>query len=54
MHFDQRGALVQNGVDLNLGPLLIFCALFGCGGPLISLFRLHPPLDDRIRALQGI
>jgi heat shock protein HtpX len=33
-----EGILAQNGVDLNLGPLLIFCALFGFGGSLISLF----------------
>jgi Zn-dependent protease with chaperone function len=111
-----EGILAQNGVDLNLGPLLIFCVLFGFGGFLAStilfwfsrwweyradhagatlttpthmiaalqrlqmeqnqpqdlpgeltafgiseqlkqgisgLFRSHPPLDDRIRALQG-
>ncbi|MAA87277.1 protease HtpX [Haliea salexigens] len=33
-----EGILAANGVDLNLGPLLIFCALFGFGGSLISLF----------------
>lgn len=33
-----EGILAQNGVDLNLGSLLIFCALFGFGGSLISLF----------------
>ncbi|MCB1689478.1 MAG: protease HtpX [Halioglobus sp.] len=33
-----QGILAQNGVDLNLGPLLIMCALFGFGGSLISLF----------------
>lgn len=33
-----EGILAANGVDLNLGPLLIFCALFGFGGALISLF----------------
>ncbi len=32
------GILAENGVDLNLGSLLIFCALFGFGGSLISLF----------------
>ena len=32
-----QGILDQNGVDLNLGALLIFCALFGFGGSLISL-----------------
>lgn len=32
------GILAANGVDLNLGSLLIFCALFGFGGSLISLF----------------
>jgi len=29
--------LAQNGVDLNLQSLLIFCGLFGMGGSLISL-----------------
>ena len=29
--------LYNNGVDLNLQALLVFCALFGCGGGLISL-----------------
>ncbi len=33
-----QGILAENGVDLNLGPLLIMCALFGFGGSLISLF----------------
>ena len=33
-----EGILAANGVDLNLGALLIFCALFGFGGSLISLF----------------
>ncbi len=33
-----EGILAANGVDLNLGPLLVFCALFGFGGSLISLF----------------
>lgn len=27
-----------NGVDLNLGSLLIFCAIFGMAGSLVSLF----------------
>ena len=27
-----QGILAQNGVDLNLGSLLTFCALFGFGG----------------------
>ncbi len=30
-----RGTLAENGVDLNLGALLIMCALFGFGGALI-------------------
>ena len=30
--------LAANGVDLDLGALLVFCALFGFGGSLISLF----------------
>lgn len=29
--------LAQNGVNLDLGGLLVFCALFGFGGSLISL-----------------
>ena len=33
-----QGILAENGVDLNLGALLIMCALFGFGGSLISLF----------------
>lgn len=32
-----QGILAENGVDLNLGSLLVFCALFGFGGSLISL-----------------
>jgi len=32
------GILAQNGVDLNLGSLLVMCAIFGFGGSLISLF----------------
>lgn len=31
------GILAENGVDLNLQGLLVFCALFGFGGSLISL-----------------
>lgn len=33
-----QGILAANGVDLNLGSLLVFCALFGFGGSLVSLF----------------
>lgn len=33
-----EGILAANGVDLNLGALLVFCALFGFGGSLLSLF----------------
>ena len=33
-----EGILSANGVDLNLTSLLIFCALFGFGGSLLSLF----------------
>ncbi|GHD26337.1 protease HtpX [Parahalioglobus pacificus] len=32
-----QGILAANGVDLNLQALLVFCALFGFGGSLISL-----------------
>lgn len=31
------GILDANGVDLNLSALLVFCALFGFGGAIISL-----------------
>ena len=31
------GVLDANGVDLNLSALLVFCALFGFGGSIISL-----------------
>jgi len=33
-----EGILAANGVDLNLGPLLVMCAVFGFGGSMISLF----------------
>ena len=33
-----QGILAANGVDLNLSSLLVFCAIFGFGGSLISLF----------------
>lgn len=33
-----QGILANNGVDLNLSALLVFCAIFGFGGSLISLF----------------
>jgi len=33
-----QGILAENGVDLNLGALLVFCAIFGFGGSLLSLF----------------
>ena len=33
-----QGILAANGVDLNLGALLVMCAVFGFGGSLISLF----------------
>ncbi len=33
-----QGVLDQNGVNLNLGSLLVMCAIFGFGGALISLF----------------
>ena len=32
------GFMAANGVDLNLSALLVFCAVFGFGGSLISLF----------------
>ena len=36
--FGFQGILAENGVDLNLQALLVFCALFGMGGSLVSLF----------------
>ncbi len=33
-----RASWHNNGVDLNLGSLLVMCAVFGFGGSLISLF----------------
>lgn len=36
--FGLEGILAQNGVDLNLGSLLIFCGVFGMGGAMVSLF----------------
>jgi heat shock protein HtpX len=33
-----QGVLDQNGVNLNLGSLLVMCAVIGFGGSLISLF----------------
>jgi heat shock protein HtpX len=36
--FGLQGVLDQNGVNLNLGSLLVMCAVFGFGGSLISLF----------------
>jgi len=32
-----QGILASNGVDLNLGSLLVFCGLFGMSGSFISL-----------------
>ena len=34
---DLEGILTNNGDDLNLSSLLVFCGLFGMGGSLISL-----------------
>ena len=36
--FGFEGLLDENGVDLNLQALLVFCGLFGMGGSLVSLF----------------
>ena len=30
--------MAANGVDLNLNALLVFCAVFGMSGSIISLF----------------
>ena len=36
--FGFDGFMAANGVDLNLSPLLVFCAVFGFAGSLFSLF----------------
>lgn len=36
--FGFNGFMAANGVDLNLNQLLVFCAVFGFAGSLISLF----------------
>ena len=36
--FGFNGFMAANGVDLKLDQLLIFCAVFGFAGSLISLF----------------
>lgn len=36
--FGFNGFMAANGVDLNLGQLLVFCAVFGFAGSLFSLF----------------
>ncbi|AIR91610.1 protease HtpX [Pseudomonas cremoricolorata] len=36
--FGFNGFMAANGVDLDLGSLLIFCAVFGFAGSLVSLF----------------
>jgi heat shock protein HtpX len=36
--FGFNGIMAANGVDLNLGQLLVFCAVFGFAGSLVSLF----------------
>ncbi|QAX82002.1 protease HtpX [Candidatus Pseudomonas adelgestsugas] len=36
--FGFNGFMTTNGIDLNLDQLLIFCAVFGFAGSLISLF----------------
>ncbi len=36
--FGFNGFMAANGVDLDLGSLLVFCAVFGFAGSLVSLF----------------
>lgn len=36
--FGFNGFMAANGVDLNLSKLLVFCAVFGFAGSLVSLF----------------
>jgi len=36
--FGFNGFMAANGVDLNLSSLLVFCAVFGFAGSLVSLF----------------
>lgn len=36
--FGFNGFMAANGVNLDLGKLLVFCAVFGFAGSLVSLF----------------
>lgn len=49
-----EGILQSNGVDLNLGALLIFSAVIGVSGSLISLFLSKPMAKAamRVRTIQ--
>jgi len=49
--------LDEQGMGLDLTNLILFAAVFGFGGSLISLaisnlFMTHPPLEERISALK--
>ena len=48
--------LDERGVGLDVGNLLVLCAVFGMGGSgrrFGRLFMSHPPLDERIAALKA-
>ena len=44
--FGFNGFMAANGVDLNLSQLLVFCAVFGFAGSLVSLFISADGEDD--------
>lgn len=48
------GYLQQNGTDLNLQALLIFCAVFGFAGSLVSLFlsKMFAKMGTRTQIIQ--
>ena len=50
--------LDEQGSDLDLGALLIFSAAFGISGGMAQgfkrLFLSHPPLSERIAALESL
>lgn len=51
--FGLQGILQENGVDLNLGALLLMCAIFGIAGSMISLL-LSKTMAKRAMGVQII
>ena len=49
-----EGILAANGVDLDPGALLVFCALFGMGGSLVSLAmsKMIAKMSTRARIIE--